>query len=107
MPVAVVVEGAGVLQDAVQFHAAGPHKVDVSLRRGVAVLEGAFFLCLAPEDLIVAVRVERRVDINQVNALVREFLELFEIVAAVNHPRIDKSRWPALSNVEGFPRRYL
>ena len=51
----MIVKRAGVLQDAVQFDAAGPHKVDVSLCRGVAVLEGTFFFRLTPEDLIVAV----------------------------------------------------
>ena len=35
VPVAVVVERAGFLQDAVHLHAPGPHEVDIRLRRGV------------------------------------------------------------------------
>jgi hypothetical protein len=56
----------------------------------VAVIKGAFFLCLAPEDLVVAVRVKRRVDINQVNAFVGEFFQLFEVIAAINDAGIDE-----------------
>jgi len=48
-----------------------------------------FFLCLAPEDLIVAVGVKGRVDVNQVNALSGEFFKLVEIIAAIYYPRID------------------
>ena len=44
VPVAVVVEAAGLLEDAGQFHAARAHEVDVGLRAGVAVLEGALLL---------------------------------------------------------------
>ena len=55
VPVAMIVERAGVLQDAVQLNATRPHKLDVGLCRGVPVLEGTFFFRLTPEDLIVAV----------------------------------------------------
>ena len=64
----------------------------------MAVIEGAFFLCLAPEDLIVAVRIKRRVDINQVNAFVGEFFQLFEVIAAVNDAGIDERRPYTLSS---------
>ena len=63
----------------------------------MAVIEGAFFLCLAPEDLVVAVRIKRRVDINQVNAFVGEFFQLFEVVAAVNDAGIDE-RGPSFAS---------
>jgi len=60
----------------------------------------AFFLCLAPEDLIVAVGVKRRVDVNQVNTTIGEFFQLVEVVAAVDYPRIDQCR--GLTSHRGF-----
>ena len=66
MPIAVVVEGAGLLEDAVEFDAAGAHEVDVGGGGGVAVFEGAFFLGLAPEDFVVAVGVEGWIDVDQI-----------------------------------------
>ncbi|MBN1508156.1 MAG: hypothetical protein JW955_14995 [Sedimentisphaerales bacterium] len=61
MPVAVVVEGAGLLEDSAELDATGAHEVDVSGGGGVTVFKSAFLLCLAPEDLIVAIGVEGRV----------------------------------------------
>ena len=58
----------------------------------MAVLEGALFLRLAPEDFVVAVGVERRVNVDEVHAGVGQFLELLQIVAAVNDARIDERR---------------
>jgi len=49
-----------------QLDAARAHVVDVGLGAGVAVLEGALPLGLAPGDPVVALGVERRVDINEV-----------------------------------------
>ena len=72
------------------FDASRTHKFDICLCRGVSVIEGAFFLCLAPEDLVVAVRIKRRVDINQVNTFVGEFFQLFEVIAAINDAGIDE-----------------
>jgi hypothetical protein len=66
VPVAVVVEGAGLFQQARELRAAGAHGVDVRLRGGVAVLVGPLLLRLAPEHLVVAVGVERRIDVDQV-----------------------------------------
>ena len=60
VPVAVVVEAAGLLEHAGQLDATRAHVVDVGGRGGVAVLERPLFLGLAPEDLVVAVAVERR-----------------------------------------------
>ena len=70
----MVVEGAGGFEDAVEFDAAGAHEVDVCDGGGMAVIEGAFFLCLTPEDFIIAVGVERWVDINKVEAVIGELL---------------------------------
>jgi hypothetical protein len=44
----------------------------------------ALLLRLTPKDFVVAVGVERRVNVNQVNAGVGQFGELFQIVAAIN-----------------------
>lgn len=84
VPVTMIIKTAGFLEDAVQLDAAGTHKVDISLCGGVAVFEGAFFLCLAPEDLIIAVGVKRRVDIDKVNASIGEFFQLIDVIAAIN-----------------------
>ncbi len=34
------------------------------------ICERAFLFCLSPEDFVVAVRIERRVDVNQIDARV-------------------------------------
>jgi len=95
MPVAVVVEAAGLLEHARKLDAARPHVLDVRLRGGVAILERPLLLRLAPEDLVVAVAVERRVDVDQVHAAVRQLAKLVETVAAVHDPRIHQRRRPA------------
>ena len=46
----------------------------------------------APEDLVVAVGVERRIDVDQVHALRRELLQLLDAVAAVDQPRVGRRR---------------
>jgi hypothetical protein len=59
------------------------------MRRGVAVFERAFFLCPAPEDLVIAIRVKRRVNIDKVKTFRREFFKLVEVVAEINDTGID------------------
>jgi len=64
--------------------------------RGMMVLpvfEGAFFLCFAPEDLVVAVGVEGRVDIDEVDTFIGELFQLVEVVAAIDDTRIEEGRW--------------
>jgi len=90
VPIAVVVEGAGFLEDAPQLDAAGAHVVDVCLRASVAVLEGPLLLRLTPEDLVVAVGVEGRVDVDEVHGAVGEFLELIEVVATVDDAGVEE-----------------
>jgi hypothetical protein len=46
-------------------------------------------LRLAPEHLVIPIRVERRIDVDEIHAAVRQLPQLFEIVAAVNDPGID------------------
>ena len=105
MPVAVVVEAAGFLEDAGELDAAGTHVVDVGRRGGVAVFEGSLFLRLAPEDFVVAVGVERRIDVDQVNAVIGQLGELFEVVAAVDDAGVDQRRWtPSHAGLLAFDR---
>jgi len=89
VPVAVVVEAAGVFQYAVEFDASGAHEVNIGLGGGVAVVEGSFFLRLTPEDFVIPIGIERRVDVDEVNAPVGEFFELVEVVAAVDDAGVE------------------
>ena len=68
------------------------HELVVGLGGCVAVLEGAFLPGLAPEDLVVAVRVEGRVDVDEVDRGVGEFLELHQVVAAIDDAGIHQGR---------------
>jgi hypothetical protein len=58
----------------------------------VTVCKRALLLGLAPKDFIVAIGVERRVNVNQVNAGVGQFGELFQIVAAINDAGVEERR---------------
>ena len=57
------------------------------------VFKGALIFGLAPKDFVVAVGVERRVNVNQINAGAGQFGELFQIVAAINNAGIEKGAW--------------
>ena len=92
VPVAVVIKAAGLFEDARQLHAARPHVVNVGLGVLVPVFKGALLLGLAPKDFVVAVGIERRVYVNEVNAGVGQFGELFQIVAAINHAGVEEGR---------------
>jgi hypothetical protein len=72
-----------------EFDASRAYVVDVGPGRLVPVLEGPFFLRLPPENLVVAVAVERRVDVDEVDAAVRQLAKLVEVVAAVDDARVD------------------
>ena len=69
VPVAVVIKAAGLFEDARQLHAARAHVVNVSIGVLVAVFKGALLFGFAPEDFVVAVGVEGRVNVNQINFL--------------------------------------
>ena len=84
VPVAVVIKAAGLFEDAGQLHAARAHVVNVSLGVLVPVFKGALLLGFAPKDFVVAVRVERRVDVNEIDALRGQFFQLLQIVAAID-----------------------
>src|SRR5260370_33946851 len=51
VPIAVIVETPSLLEDAPQFNAARSHELDIRLRAGVAIIEGARLLRFAPEHL--------------------------------------------------------
>jgi hypothetical protein len=72
----------------VQFNAARAHEVDASFRRFVAIFKRPFLLGLAPKHFVIAVRVERRVNVDQIHAGIGQFLEFLQIVAAVDEARI-------------------
>lgn len=101
VPVTVIIEAAGLLENAVQFDTTRPHVVDVGLGRFVSIFEAAFLFRLAPENFVIPVRVERRIYVNEIDALRRELAQLVEIIAAVNDPSIDYGR-----SFRGHPKRY-
>jgi hypothetical protein len=80
------------LEDAGELHAAGAHTFDVGLRAGVAVFEGSLFFRLAPEDFVIAIAVERRIDVDQIHAMVGQLGELFEVVAAIDDAGVEQCR---------------
>ena len=84
VPVAVVVEAAGGLEYPVQFRYARTHVADISHSIAVAVVEGTLFLVVAPKHFVVAVGVEGRVNIDQVNCLGWEMLKYFQAVPAIH-----------------------
>src|SRR5665213_233077 len=92
VPVAVVVERPRLFQDSCDFHATRTHVLDVSFCRFVSVLKGPLLLGLAPKNFVVAIRVERRIDVAKVYAVVRELPELIEAVAAMDDASIDERR---------------
>ena len=65
---------------------------DVGSGGGVAVFEGALFLGLSSEDLVVAIGVEGGIDIDEVDAAVGELAKLVEVVAAVDDAGIEERR---------------
>ena len=90
VPVAVAIKAAGLFEDASELHAARAHVVDVGAGGFVAVFKRALLLGLAPEDLVVAVGVEGRVNVNEVHAGVGQLGELFQIVAAVDNAGVEE-----------------
>ncbi len=70
--------------------AARPHVVNVGAGGFVAVGKGALLLGLAPEDFVVAVGVEGWVNVNEVNAGIGQFGELFQIVAAIDDAGVEE-----------------
>lgn len=92
VPVAVVVKTSGLFQDASQLDAPRPHEFDIGLRGSVTILERSFLPRLTPENFVVAVRIERRIDVDQVDRRVWQFFQLIEIVTAVDDAGVEERR---------------
>ena len=90
VPIAVIVKAAGLLENTRQLNAAGPHELDVGLRRFMPVIKGPLLFGLAPKYLVIPVGIEGRIDVDEIDAGIRQLLELLQIVAAVYNPRIEK-----------------
>src|SRR5690348_459750 len=65
MPIAVIVEAPRWLQNAREFHTTRTHEIDIRLSRCMPILKRPLLFRLSPENLIAAIRVERRIDVNQ------------------------------------------
>jgi hypothetical protein len=57
-----------------------------------ARFERALLFCLAQKDFVVPVRIEWRVDVDQIDARLRQLARLFEIIAAINDAGVDQRR---------------
>jgi hypothetical protein len=90
VPVTMIIEAACLLKDSGQFNTAGPHEVNIGLCAGMAVLETTLLLGLPPEYFVVAVGVEWWINVDQVNAGIRQLLELLQVIAAVDHPGVNE-----------------
>lgn len=86
----LIKKAAGLFEDAGQLHAARAHIVNVCLGVFVPVFKGALLLGLTSEHFIIPVGVERRVYVNEVNAGVGQFGELFQIVAAIDNAGVEQ-----------------
>src|SRR5271167_2999936 len=67
VPVAVIVKRSRLLQDSRYLDTPRPHKFDVRLSRFVTILKGTLLLRLAPKNFVVAIGVERRIDVAKIN----------------------------------------
>ena len=103
VPVAVVVKASGLLEHAGQFDASRVHVADVGLSGGVTVIEGPLLLVLAPEGLVIAIAVERGIDVDQVHAGGREFFQLIQIPALVGDSLFVKSATTISFAAHGLP----
>src|ERR1017187_4749286 len=64
VPVAVIIKAVGLFEDARQLFAARAHVVNVSRSGFVAVVKPPLLARLRPENFVVAVGIERRVNVN-------------------------------------------
>ena len=90
VPIAVEVKAAGLFENARQLDAAGPHELDVSLRGFMPVVKGPLLFRLAPENLVIPIGIERRINVDEVDAGVGQLLELFKVVAAIDDSGIEE-----------------
>ena len=90
VPIAVVVKAPGRFQNSRQLHTARAHKINVSGGRGVAIFKRPFLFRLSPEDFIVAVGIEWRVNVDQINTLIWKALELVQAIATIDDLGIEE-----------------
>jgi hypothetical protein len=86
----MVVERSSPFENPGNLDATGPHVLDIGASRLMPILEGTLLLRFAPEYLIVSIRIERRVNIAEIDALPRKLLELIQTVAAIHNARVHK-----------------
>ena len=67
----------------------------------MAIFEGAFFLGFAPEDFVIAVRVERWIDVDQIHASIGQFGELVDIIAAIDDAGVEQRRRASVREFNG------
>ena len=85
MPIAVQVERARWLEDAVQLDHSLLHPVHVDVNATLpAVLEGPHLGLVAPDHFVLAVREEGRVQVDEIDALGRELAEPVQVVIAID-----------------------
>ena len=104
VPIAVVIKRPCILQNAGYFHTTRPHDVDVGSRRFVPIFKGALLFRLTPKHLVISVGIERRVDVDQIDALIWKPAELVDAVPTTDDLRIDFRRaqiWP-IWNIESL-----
>jgi|SRR5580704_5332706 hypothetical protein len=94
VPVAVIIETAGSLQDAGYLNTPRAHEIYVGLGRCMPIFECALFFRLTPEYFIIAIGVKRGVDVNKINAAVGKFAQLIKAVTTIDDGRIDQCRSP-------------
>jgi hypothetical protein len=90
VPVAVIVEGAGLLENPVKLGNAGAHPMDVMLNRAEPVVKRALLFGVTPKDFVVPVGVEWRVDVDEVYALVGEVAQLLQVIPTVDELALDQ-----------------
>jgi hypothetical protein len=86
----MIIEAPTRLQDAGDLDTSRSHVFDVSLGGGVAILKRALLLRLAPEHLVIAIGIKRRVDVAEVYAVVGKLTKLFQAIAAVNDASVTR-----------------
>ena len=92
VPIAVIVKAASLLQNPRQLGATGPHELDIRPRRFVAILKGSLLFGFPPENFVGPVGIERRVDINKVDARIGQLFQLLQVVAAIDDASIENGR---------------
>src|SRR3989338_3285588 len=95
MPVAVVGEATGFFEHTVHLNHARAHVRNVRIRVAEAIIEGSLLTRITPEDLVIAITVERRVNVYEVYRLVRS--RMYAMYASASPKRSSKARFSPVS----------